>query len=99
VDEDDILPTQTGNSGKFLTTNGNNTYWYDFPENYISTSGGGSIDGSLFINGVLDQCVLCVRSISGQTANIFEVQKAGGNIFLESHLMDMLLLMGQGLVY
>jgi len=33
VDEDDILPTQTGNDGKFLTTDGSNSSWDDLPEN------------------------------------------------------------------
>ena len=35
VTDEDILPSQTGNNGKFLTTDGTNTSWADIPDSAI----------------------------------------------------------------
>ena len=50
ITESDILPSQTSNSGKFLTTDGTNASWSDKPLVNVATGGSSVITGGAFDN-------------------------------------------------
>ena len=56
VDEDDILPSQTGNSGKYLTTDGTNSSWGTVSATGMSWSVVSTATNAVTGNGYLVDC-------------------------------------------
>ena len=70
-----LVPSQTGNSGKYLTTNGTNTSWADSGSGTVtSVSGAGTVNGLTLTGAVTSSGSLTL----GGTLNLSEPPAIGG---------------------